>query len=1095
LPLAQRPRLVNGTDYTVAGGSGVHRHGHGNDCARSRRCSWIIRRTTTETQETDYVENDPFPAESHEGCAGSPYAGRTRAASAAAAAAAADDIIFNDVVYITNAASPYTLLTTQTGVLLAIDTSGGAVTVNLPSIASAGDGWRISAKKTTGDANFVTFARNGTDTIDGNTSDTITTVGQSKTYVADTDGTPDDWTSVNFGSTLGRTWTDFTYTASGGETSVTGADDDGVVLAYQAGQVKVYLEGLLLDDSDYTATTGTSITGLAALVAGQTLYIETWDNVMSLGTMAAQDANAVAITGGTLASITSINAVTPATAQYTTALDTKLGGIEALADVTDATNVTAAGALMDSELTSIASVKALNQGVATTDTPTFAGIITSGNVDGRDVSVDGTKLDGIEAAADVTDATNVTAAGALMDSELTDIAAVKALDQGVATTDSPTFVNVTATDLDGILGSNTPAAATVTTMTASDDVNLANTKSITFKNAASTVRDIVTLFSDNHLYIDNQDGDIILRNGTPSLTLAASGAATFAGTLSAQATDVTTLTASSEVFANSATNTGADGLVGFHTQDATAPGITMHNTGASGIHWGMYADASGNLQLRNNDTDTNVVTVGSSGTLSAGATDVTTLTASGNAAINTTLPTLNTIDGGLVVGSEGSIMCFAGESNIGNNFYFNSGWKYRATGDTSRISYGSGNPFIFQYAPSGAADSAITFQTAGTINSSGNWDFGAKTLTTTGTLSAGATTLSGTLIQASSSTSKTTNSFKNTETANVAAHSAVEIVSGGPSGGDPQLTFTIPSIGNWSIGMDNSNSDLFTIGNSNSLGTNTALTINSSLNATFAGTLSAGATTVTTGASGATADAVADEGVFEGSGNSGISILTPSANYGSLHFRNPTDGLGALINHISGTGMTIATAVVGQTMVLRADNGVDNLTLSGASGSETAIFAGTADITNGVYIGGSAAANLLDDYEEGTWTPAISGDGTAGTYTNGTTQATYTKIGRMVTVNFGIGSFSTATGGTGNLRITGLPFTKTAGQSPTGSVWFSSVNTGASVISLALVFSTAAGASATLNVNEVVDNAVVQLTPISGVGVSSQIHGSITYFV
>jgi hypothetical protein len=66
-------------------------------------------------------------------------------------------------------------------------------------------------------------------------------------------------------------------------------------------------------------------------------------------------------------------------------------------------------------------------------------------------------LDGIEAAADVTDATNVTAAGALMDSELTDIAAVKALDQGVATTDSPTFVNVTATDLDGILGSNTPA--------------------------------------------------------------------------------------------------------------------------------------------------------------------------------------------------------------------------------------------------------------------------------------------------------------------------------------------------------------------------------------------------------------------------------------------------------------------------------------------------------------------------------------------------------------------------------------------------------------------------------------------------------------
>ncbi len=42
---------------------------------------------------------------------------------------------------------------------------------------------------------------------------------------------------------------------------------------------------------------------------------------------------------------------------------------------------------------------------------TFSG---SETVDGRDVSVDGTKLDAIEAAADVTDATNVTAAGAAM---------------------------------------------------------------------------------------------------------------------------------------------------------------------------------------------------------------------------------------------------------------------------------------------------------------------------------------------------------------------------------------------------------------------------------------------------------------------------------------------------------------------------------------------------------------------------------------------------------------------------------------------------------------------------------------------------------
>ena len=52
----------------------------------------------------------------------------------------------------------------------------------------------------------------------------------------------------------------------------------------------------------------------------------------------------------------------------------------------------------------------------------------SGTVDGRDVAADGTKLDGIEASADVTDTANVTAAGALMDSEVTNLAQVKAFD-------------------------------------------------------------------------------------------------------------------------------------------------------------------------------------------------------------------------------------------------------------------------------------------------------------------------------------------------------------------------------------------------------------------------------------------------------------------------------------------------------------------------------------------------------------------------------------------------------------------------------------------------------------------------------------------
>jgi hypothetical protein len=55
-------------------------------------------------------------------------------------------------------------------------------------------------------------------------------------------------------------------------------------------------------------------------------------------------------------------------------------------------------------------------------------IVVSGTVDGRDIATDGTKLDTIETNADVTDTTNVTAAGALMDTEITNLAQVKAFD-------------------------------------------------------------------------------------------------------------------------------------------------------------------------------------------------------------------------------------------------------------------------------------------------------------------------------------------------------------------------------------------------------------------------------------------------------------------------------------------------------------------------------------------------------------------------------------------------------------------------------------------------------------------------------------------
>lgn len=84
-------------------------------------------------------------------------------------------------------------------------------------------------------------------------------------------------------------------------------------------------------------------------------------------------------------------------------------------------------------------------GVNPTELNVTNNIVVGGTVDGRDVATDGTKLDTVETNADVTDTANVTAAGAVMDSELTSEASVKALNQGVATTDSPTFAGLTTT--------------------------------------------------------------------------------------------------------------------------------------------------------------------------------------------------------------------------------------------------------------------------------------------------------------------------------------------------------------------------------------------------------------------------------------------------------------------------------------------------------------------------------------------------------------------------------------------------------------------------------------------------------------------------
>ena len=99
---------------------------------------------------------------------------------------------------------------------------------------------------------------------------------------------------------------------------------------------------------------------------------------------------------------------------------------------------------MDSEVTNLAQVKAFSTAdYATAAQGAKADSAQQPPSEGAFVNGDKTKLDGIESNADVTDAANVTTAGALMDSELTNITAVKAINQGLTTTDSVEFNNIT----------------------------------------------------------------------------------------------------------------------------------------------------------------------------------------------------------------------------------------------------------------------------------------------------------------------------------------------------------------------------------------------------------------------------------------------------------------------------------------------------------------------------------------------------------------------------------------------------------------------------------------------------------------------------
>ena len=98
----------------------------------------------------------------------------------------------------------------------------------------------------------------------------------------------------------------------------------------------------------------------------------------------------------------------------------------------------------------------------------------------------------------------------------------------------------------------------------------------------------------------------------------------------------------------------------------------------------------------------------------------------------------------------------------------------------------------------------------------------------------------------------------------------------------------------------------------------------------------------------------------------------------------------------------------------------------------------------GLLVGGTGTANKLDDYEEGTFTPTVTGS-TSGDYTTGdsATTGSYVKIGNQVTVRGEI-HLTAKNSPVGSVKVGNLPFTcddlTELSERTTGTCWVAFFN-------------------------------------------------------
>lgn len=141
------------------------------------------------------------------------------------------------------------------------------------------------------------------------------------------------------------------------------------------------------------------------------------------------------------------------------------------------------------------------------------------------------------------------------------------------------------------------------------------------------------------------------------------------------------------------------------------------------------------------------------------------------------------------------------------------------------------------------------------------------------------------------------------------------------------------------------------------------------------------------------------------------------------------------INRLGSTSTAIGGARAGQIW-----NNANAPIVFGTNGTEAARFTAAGNLAfvsgNGIDFSATAGpsdgadtSELLDDYEEGTFTPLFGASVTNPTYTTSSADGYYTKIGNQVTCWGLIVVDGTTTNGSGNWYITSLPYASASGLS------------------------------------------------------------------